>query len=279
MQKIFIDSVKITIVFKLWFLLLVFLTFTILQSQDYFGIGLFEQSVSWWDANIYNDIALNGYYKQFVKFPDSLIKYGFFPLLPIFLKLIFELFGLKIIWASIIVNTLNLFLLVINLKLYLKSYYNNEKIEKYILATFLIFPYSIFLYMNYTENLFLGLTFLSINLLKKDKIFSSNLVGFLLSLTRPNAIIIGIFNFIEYLKYKKKTILKSVSYLTYLLGPITLFSYFKIKFGNFWLFFDSQKYYFNKEFNPFFIFELLKQSLFGTNGLPLKLLKIFQTLI
>jgi hypothetical protein len=217
------------------------------------------------DGNNYQAICTDGYQKKYVPNEREAIMYmAFLPGLPIVLCA-FQWFpgSVDMVWyGGVVANLLLWILFVVALKYLLDGYYNNEKKKYYILLFFSIFPTSFFLQLNYTETLFLPLSFFIWRLIDENKIRAASLLGFLLSFVRITAIPFG---FVMWLKYTyntfrtnrslplraifltKKYILDSLSFATYGFGALLTFAYFKLEYNNFGLFFKSQKDYYARD--------------------------------
>jgi hypothetical protein len=177
-----------------------------------------------------------------------------------------------------LINTILFLLLCKELYTYIYREYEDKNLRHYIFLCFLFFPFSFFLQVNYTETLFLWLTLLSINLIYSKKVWLSHLAGFFAGFTRSTAFAAAVGNWIIYTKefFKKdngiiesidnsvslnrysynKTlrefltyILKSAGFLSYGMGTVILLTYYQFTYGDWHLFFASQKDYYGRQIN------------------------------
>ncbi len=233
-----------------------------------------------WDSNNYLAICAHNYASPDTPYPHSLRLYAFYPALPIVYCGLAKVLSANVLLVALCMNTVFFLLLCKELHTYIYREYEDKNLRAYIFLCYLFFPFSWFLQVNYTETLFLWLTLLSINLIYSKKIWLSHLSGFFAGFTRSTAFATAIGNWIIYtwkffktetshsdmtevtgesISYEaisshKKTgkdiasyILNSLGFLSYGMGTLTLLAYFQFTFGNWNLFFESQKVYYGRQ--------------------------------
>ena len=217
------------------------------------------------DGSNYQDICANGYQKKYVVEQKETIKYmAFLPALPIATcSLLWYPASFDMVWyAGVVVNFLLWLLFVVSIKYYLDRYYKDNAQKLYIISFFVLFPTSFFLQLNYTETIFIPLSFFIWRLVDENKIRRASLLGFILGFVRITAIPFAILMWLRYtinlIKHKKEKtleqvfftyryLLDSLSFLLYGFGSILTFAYFKYEFGDWNLFFKSQKEFYGRE--------------------------------
>jgi hypothetical protein len=215
-----------------------------------------------WDGMNYQSICFGGYQMDYLAYPENLKLYPFYPAIPSIYCNVSGFTGLDYMLAALIINTILFVLLSRELLKYLKNEYpgmENEKTVSFLWLGFLVFPFSWFLQLNYTETLFIWLTLMSLNLLKSGKVWQSNLVGFFTGFTRSTAFGIALGNWIiftkdYFTKVKRKEIefsplyyiVNSIGFITYAIGTICLIVFFAIAYGNGNLFFISQREFYKR---------------------------------
>jgi hypothetical protein len=228
------------------------------------------------DGNNYQAICTDGYQKKHVfESKDSLQYMAFLPGLPLLLCSVnWFPASFDMVWyGGILVNILLWFILVFALKYFVDGYYRSYNQKYYIILFFLVFPTSFFFHLNYTETLFIPLSLFIWRMVDEGKIKQSSLLGFLLGFVRITAIPFG---FLMWIKYtintynqnstkpisdifgNKKYITESLTFAMYGFGALLTFAYFKYEFGNFNLFFESQKLFYGRESSIFSLFKTLK---------------------
>lgn len=132
------------------------------------------QSLANWDGTHFIKIAEQGY--------SVLQEYAFFPLYPLLIK-IFAFIFRNYLFSAILINIVSTFL-SIKFLFKLVSLEFDKKIAKKTCFYLLIFPTSFYLFMAYSEGLFLLFAVLTFYFLKKEKFYLSLLFVGLASLTR-----------------------------------------------------------------------------------------------
>ncbi len=228
------------------------------------------------DGNSYQTICTNGYQKKHVTEPKYSIQYMAF--LPGFSLLLCSVnwfpASIDMIWyGGVLVNIILWFLLIFALKYFIDGYYRFHTQKYYIILFFLLFPTSFFFHLNYTETLFIPLCLFIWRMVDEKKIKQSALLGFLLGFVRITAIPFGFLMWIKYsintykeniskpildIFWNKKYITESLTFVLYGFGALLTFAYFKYEFGNFNLFFESQKIFYGREISISSLFKTLK---------------------
>lgn len=221
------------------------------------------KAFTWWDGAIYADICATGYSKEYETYPHNLIKYAFYPGLPIilcFAKSLLSLIGIPINWFNLLiyVNTTLFLFMALSLFGFTTLLYKDKRLKHYVFWTYLLFPFSFFFHANYSEVLFMGLMFLGLILLYQKRVWLSHLVGLAIGAVRITSLPLGFLNWlyliVGFIKNKdfieSKTlnfVWQSLGFLAYAVGTIALFAYFSLQFDNARLFFDSQRNYFQRQ--------------------------------
>ena len=181
---------------RFFIFLLAYCAFLYLHNK-YAGFGTsFQQLWDRWDSGHYLFIAQHGY----VATPENKAWIVFGPLFP-FLIRAFYLFIHNFFWSGIIVS--NLCLIIGSFFLYKLTQldYDSEtalRCVKYLL----IYPFSFFFSIVYSESLFLMLFILSTYLIRRKKWPQAGICAMLAVLTRPNAgIFFLVIFFAEYFLY------------------------------------------------------------------------------
>ncbi len=167
-----------------------------------------------YDSTYYYSIARYGYDDINVastRTPENQVisaNYAFYPVFPLLVRIVSFILSpiipfdfSRFIFSGVIINIISS--LIGSISLYeISKIFSNKNTSLQTVYFFLIFPTSFFLLQFYTEGLFIGLTFLSILLIYKEKYYLSIPFISLAILTRPNGIALLIFLISEYL-YKK----------------------------------------------------------------------------
>lgn len=238
----------------------------------------FLQAFNHWDSVNYLTICEHGGYAlPDLHYPDSIKLFAFYPALPVVYCGVSKIVGGNVLLAALLINTLFFLLLCKELYIYIHREYEDRRLRAYIFLCFLFFPFSWFLQINYTETLFLWLTLLSINLIHSKKVWLSHLAGFFAGFTRSTAFAAAVGNWIIYTKefFKKENantelnneitlnrytynktlkefyayILKSTGFLSYGMGTVILLSYYQLIYGDWHVFFASQKDFYGRQVN------------------------------
>jgi hypothetical protein len=246
------------------------------NKAKYNAIGILDSALTKWDAWNYKTIAKNGYVDNSQKFPKNISHAAFYP-------------GLSIIFY--ISNFICFILFCFNFWYFVRKYWLGIKItnesgepiyddktgeskSQYLLFGFLVFPFSAFLHFNYTELYFLLGGIIAFNLILENKIWKSQIPALIIGFFRPTALFFGLFAWILFSiqSFKDRSnfiikdyIFKSFGFASYGVGTICLFAFNHVMYGNWMLFFDSQKHFFGKKNDPAFIFNTLK-DLMGQNS-------------
>jgi hypothetical protein len=257
-------------IFKFLCIALVLLSLLILplnQNRKFF-IGNTEVSPQLysfyqWDAINYKYICDDGYFSLFSNnYIEAVKNTSYLPGLP-FLNCVLKPFPAVIdmsLYGPMIINFVFWLLTVFSLRYYLEGYITDEKQRKYMLMFYFTFPFAFFFHLNYTEAVFLPLSLFALRFTEQRDWARSALMGFFASFVRVTSLPLGFlmmlrFFYLELKDHKQtlvkiidypKLLIKLLSFSAYSIGVIMTFIYFHIKYGNFWLFFESQKLYFGR---------------------------------
>jgi hypothetical protein len=224
-----------------------------------------------WDSWNYQSIGEHGYALPGLPYPESIKLFAFYPALPIVYSSFANILKQNTLFVALFINTIFFLSLCRELYIYLYREYEDKNLCNYIFLCYLLFPFSWFLQVNYTETIFLWLTLLSINLIHIKKVWLSHLAGFFAGFTRSTAFATAVGNWIIYTRdfFKNEAdtrtatfnktwqdgtsyILKSMGFLSYGIGTLTLLAYFQFTYGDWHLFFASQKDYYGRQINLHF---------------------------
>ncbi|EKD56775.1 MAG: hypothetical protein ACD_58C00094G0004 [uncultured bacterium] len=193
-----------------------------------------------WDADWYQTIVIDGYWEG---------SRAFFPLFIILGQVL--KFVLPFVATPILLFSLsNLFFVVAMyyFQILLEKYQltNDQDCDQYYLLALLLYPFSFFFSIGYTESLFLLLLVLTLIFVKEKKYLGAAVCAAFASATRTVGIFLSIALLTQFIKdYRdKKVKLWQVLYL--LISPLGLIFYMlflKFKFGSYWGFLaDSQNW-------------------------------------
>jgi hypothetical protein len=265
------NTIIIALIFKIAFLMMSFSLFIYNRPFVSHSSATNPLLVSFyqWDGANYLGICENGYlYND--SYPSSIRYFAFLPgqavincLSQIPFSILLGTNATKEIrlQGPFILNIFLFVLLWISIKYYLDNYHKDfsENKKLYVLITYILFPFSFFLNLNYTESIFMPLLFTSFILLKKEEFKWLGLVGFAIGLVRVSAIPLGLILALRYI-YNKfsdyrflfrqinySSIIKNLFYLIpFGLGLLITLIYYNIKYNSYNLFFLSQKDYYNR---------------------------------
>jgi hypothetical protein len=266
-KKLFLEAS----IFKLLCIGLVFLSLLVLPLNPNvkFYIGPTEVSPQLyafyqWDGINYKYICDDGYFSLFSNnYIEAVKNTSYLPGVP-FLNCVLKPFPAVIdmsFYGPIIVNFVFWLLTVFAMKYYLEGYITDEKQRRFMLIFYFTFPFAFFFHLNYTEAVFLPLSLFALRFVEERDWARSALMGFLASFVRVTALPLGLllmlrFFYLEIRDYKTtltkwtdypKLLTKLLSFVAYSAGVVMTFVYFQIKYGNFWLFFESQRLYFGRQ--------------------------------
>lgn len=275
-----IESVlKTSVLLKMAFIAFAFISFLIVAQPEVnrqvynnpFLFGFYTL-----DGANYKTICEQGYFNTSESYPASIRYFAYLPGQPALdcaSQLFRSVIDLKL-WGPVIFNAIIFIGLGVTLKYYLDAKYkNNEGLKKYLWYAYLLFPASFFLHLNYTETTFMAALFLIMGFYERNKIISGNIVGLLLGFFKISALPVAILLFAKYCadKYSrskkilsyavhdaKKTFVEIASFSLFGIGTLATFLYYHVKYGNFWLFFQSQSDFYNR--NSLNIFQHIKDG-------------------
>jgi hypothetical protein len=274
--------IKNAFIFKIGLIVLTILSFFIIPLPQEFK-QVFKHDALYgfysYDGANYKTICENGYLNTFEAYPGTIRYFAFLPGLPALncAGTAFQsIFNLRV-YGPVLVNFFLFIWLAVSLKWYLELYYKDIAKLKYIWWTFLFFPTSFFLHLNYTETIFLALTFTSLRLFEEKKIVLSSVAGLFLGFFRVTAIPIGILLWLRYcyttlVTWRKSKVfniktfgLESLSFLSYGVGTLATFLYFQFQYSDFWLFFKSQAQFYERKNESIYFLNRILQDAMGAN--------------
>lgn len=193
-----------------------------------------------WDADWYQAIVTNGYWGG---------SRAFFPLFIILgqgLQLIFPFVATPILLFSLsnVIFITAIYYFQILLEKYQLSH-DQDKDNNYLLVL-LIYPFSFFFSIGYTESLFLLLLVLTLIYAKDKKYLGAAIFAGLASATRTVGIFLSVALLVQFIKDYRDKKVKFWQIMYLLISPLGLIFYMlflKLKFGNYWGFLvDSQNW-------------------------------------
>jgi hypothetical protein len=252
-------------------------------QQEYGGnANLFAFYV--YDGSNYLHICNNGYIDDNEPLPERIRYVSFLPGLPIlncagrYVKSVIN----TRYYGPVIINLLFFLILCFSLKFYLDDEYkDDEGLKRYIALTYLFFPFAFFFHLNYTEVIFISLSFIAFNLARRHKLYSTGVAGFLMGFIRITSIPLGFFVWLKYvLDSQKNTITSDVAtknlslfqkirssliILPFGLGALFTFIFYQIRYQHFFYYFESQRDFYGRNSGSNW-FTTLIDSLAGKPG-------------
>lgn len=236
-----IQNKEIKTFINMHFILSKALILIILIFSSYIMDTNISDTLQYYDAEHYIDIALTGYTENYL--------YAFFPLFPLILKVIISL-GISPMLGGVIINVLFSYLSTILIsKISTDIYKNDDNLNKNILLIWFYSPISLFITILYTESIFILLSLATFYYYKSKKNYI--LCGILLglsvcsrSLASITFFVLFFFFVIEIIKYKDNRKTNFINLLKMYI-PATIISclyplYLYIKTGNWKYFADVQ---------------------------------------
>lgn len=195
-----------------------------------------------WDSFWHMSVASRGYFYLPQEKKSNIV---FFPLYPLLVKALSWVTPGDLIVPGWVVSILSLFLAVGYLYKLIKNIFPNID-PKQVVFFLLIFPTAFFLNAVYTESLFLFFSVALFCYLHQKKYFIAGVFGLLAALTRITGVLLFVpfvYEIIQKWNVEKKWNLKYLYALLIPFGTLCVFMYYKMVFGNFWLFFEVQNWF------------------------------------
>ena len=212
-------------------------------SQNYYDLfpnKIFLNGLLQWDSGWYAITASEGY--SLTKYPlhNNLT---FMPMYPILIRFLISM-GINVFVAGIIISNISLLLATIIIYRFITNLFSKDIANKTIILL-LLNPFSIFFSAMYTESLFLLFTVVTFYNFFKKRWFITSIFASLAGLTHIIGLIVPIICLLSFLiinKFKLTKLYKSMLLLLIgFLGPVLYLIFIQIKFGSFWLIFQSQQ--------------------------------------
>lgn len=198
-----------------------------------------ENMFARWDSYWYTDIAANGYN---LRGGNDISNVVFFPVYPLLIHTLGNFYQNNYNLAGWIISITFSLLSAIYLYKLVKDFHpQSDPLQAVFLM--LIFPSAVFLNAVYSESTFLFFSIASFYYLRRDRMATAGLFGFLAALTRFSGILLFPILLIDYFtSHREKPFqLKSLYTALIPLGTFLFFLYYKIVFGNFFLYFTEEK--------------------------------------
>ena len=199
---------------------------------DVYKADSFEGRFARWDSGYYLDIAQHGY-------RANGSERAFFPLFPSLCVLISKLTGISLLWSGFFISVFS-FIAAILVFYQWVLIDNKAQTAFWSVLWICVFPMSFFFIAFYPESLFLLLSILSIYLARRGKFIYSGLAIALAGATRPQAFLLAIPFFIEFLSqrnFQRSRILNiSIGALFAPIGMLSFFIFIALQSGSLNLF-------------------------------------------
>lgn len=205
--------------------------------------------LSHWDTPLYTGIVQHGY--------DNLTV-AFFPLYPLAGSVIANLTGLDTTVALMFVSLVSSISLSIVLYYWAKFEFETRKIKTspwLLLGLVAMFPTALYLFVPYSESLFMLLTTGALFSYRKGNYWIATLLSFLSATARPQGVLIGLYFILDYLfakdwrAWKKLLPIAGAS-----IGIVLYMIYLWHAFGNPLAFLTAQQYWGRFSDNPLKVF-------------------------
>jgi hypothetical protein len=242
----------------------------------------FQKAISNWDAGFYLGICDHGYATNNQTPSQILAKLSFFPGLPTVLCISKLIAKINFYNQVYIISSLLFVIFAYALDKYTKLKYTNRNLQKYVFWTYLIFPFSYFFHLPYTESLYMSLVFLGLVSIEQNNYGKSSFFGFLMGFVRVSAIPVGLLNLLKKILDSNKISAKQIIYfLPYTLGTLGFFTYLYFNFGDFFIYFRSLSTSYGRSFHADFIWRYFRElfyfkELFASSGAGLQRLLYIQ---
>jgi hypothetical protein len=214
---------------------------TTLSTHRYWAVNIFSR----WDAGWYLDIVKHGYHYR----PDQGLhaNTAFFPLYPVLITAGTKLLGprdVSILFAGILISNISLLIALGYLAALVRLEFGEEIASRGVFYL-LVFPSTLFFSAVYTESLFLAAALIAFYYARRGRWSVAGVAGAAAALTRAPGILISVALVLEYLQqrdFQWRNVRADLAALA--LIPVALglhFAYLGWKFGNFWLFLQTEK--------------------------------------
>ncbi|MCX7922324.1 MAG: glycosyltransferase family 39 protein [Clostridia bacterium] len=258
--KTFLTISALVISSRIFIYLIGYMGVLLIKNQGIDIIGSFESLWNRWDSPHYISIAKDWY--QNSGDPQNFIV--FYPLYPLLIKLLALING-NYFLSAVLCSNISLILACF----YLQKLVKTEFEESFCVPTIkylLIFPFSFFFGLAYTESLFMALSIMTFYYLRKKDWVTAGICGMLAALTRNFGLLLLIPALVEYLivsgtveNLKKKRFLTIISHffregIYIFLMPIGFVIYLYINksvTGDWFRFLTIQKNHWNNSFGFF----------------------------
>jgi len=258
--RVFLHIILIVILSRLTIFLLGYIATALFQNPQIGIFSSFEEIWNRWDSPHYIDIARNGYTNE----GDSRFFIIYYPLYPLLIR-VFSYITSDLFSAGLLVSNISLVLACYYLYKLVLLDFDNETADKSVLFL-LIYPFSFFAGIVYTESLFLMLTIKCFYYMRERKWLMVGLTGFLTTLTKNQGVLIFLPAVIEYIvssalidKIKQRKFkMIWIGFLTggiYLfiipLGTLVYFAINRIFAGNWFMFLEYERTHWHTQFGFF----------------------------
>lgn len=219
------------------------------KIEDFWNLTIWNQ----WDVKWYIQIAEKGYS---VSTEESNI--SFFPGYPMLIRFL-DYLPLTTIQAGFIVSFIGGLLGVIYLN---KLAFIEGDFEFTTILVWIFAPMSIFLFLPYSESLFCGFSFAAWYFGKTNKWVLAGVMSFFASTVRINGIFLAIALLVMFILSNRQSLKKSFPILLGFMPAILYFTFLKINFGSWFVWFEIQEKFWQRKFtNPI---ESMKNSFLRT---------------
>ena len=185
MKAPFLYITGLTLVNRGIIFLVAYLGYLGVTGQSISFLGSFQDIWGKWDTRHYLNIAEHGYQST----GEDKFLIVFYPLYPLAIRLIHPLVG-NYFWAGIAVSIAAFVAATYVLYRLVEFEFNDAKLARDAVKYLLIFPFTFFFSIAYTESLFLLLTVLTFYYCRRGLWFAAGITGMLAAMTRNHGILL-----------------------------------------------------------------------------------------
>ena len=213
------------------------------KLEDFLDLSIWNQ----WDVTNYISIAEKGYSISEVE-----TNIAFFPGFPIVIKL-FAYLPVTFIQSAFIVTFIGGFFASIFLN---KLAVKEGDVNYSTLIAWVLAPMSLFLFIPYSESLFCGFSFAAWYYAKQNKWIIASLLTFSASMIRINGIFLTVALIVMFILNSRQNLNKIYPLFLGFVPIISFFTYLKLKFGSWTIWFEVQEKFWQRKFtNPISSFQ------------------------
>jgi hypothetical protein len=195
-----------------------------------------------WDAGWYRHIATHGYVDQAVG-PTGQRNVAFYPLYPLTMRFV-SLSGLDVLAAGILVSNLAFLAALVLLHRMVRTRFGTDAALRCVLLLS-VFPFSFYFSAAYSEGLFLFLAVASLFLGERGRWAAASVCALLCGATRVPGLALapalGLL-YLDRIQFDLRKVRPDVLWIGLsVLGPVLLYAYLHVQFGDPWLAFKATR--------------------------------------